>query len=116
MTQRINELTENIVKKGLVSSSLYKNVDLGIRAGDEETRNIVSSTFGVIKNNLYAFWASVGLEPNVNTAYQQTMTDPNKAIENNGKIYFPHPGVGNLRAYNESGNPSGGAFTLSTLG
>lgn len=116
MKKRIKELAEHVVRNELVTNSFYKNVDLGIRSSDEETKNIISSTFGVIKNNLYAFWASVGFEPNVNTAYQNTMTNPNMATENNGKIYFPHPGVGNLKAYNETGNPSGGSFTLSTLG
>ncbi len=116
MKNKIKELISKIKVKSVTTESAYRTIDLGIRSGDEETVNIMSNTFGVIKNNLAAFWASVGLEPNVNTAYQNTMLDPSKAIENEGKIYYPHPGVGNLKAYNESGHPSGGAFTLSTLG
>jgi hypothetical protein len=116
MKKNIIELSENITQKQASTNSIYQKVDLGIRASDDETRNIISATFGVIKNNLYAFWASVGFEPNVNAAYQNAMTDPNKVIENNGKTFYMHPGVGSLKAYNESGNPSGGAFTMSTLG
>ena len=44
------------------------------------------------------------------------MTDPNQCIEVQGRKFYPHPGVGNLQAYNELGNPSGGCFTLHTMG
>lgn len=116
MSKKIKKLAETITRHAAATNDVYKNIDLGIRISDDETRNIISSTFGVIKNNLDAFWSSVGFEPNVNTAYHNTMTAPEKATEAEGKIYFPHPGVGNLKAYNEAGNPSGGVFTLSTLG
>lgn len=116
MNKKIKELASIIIRKAAAENTTYKTIDLGIRPFDNETKNLMSSTFGVIKNNLLAFWASVGFEPNVNTAYQNTMTDPEMATENEGKTYYPHPGVGNLKAYNEAGNPSGGAFTISTLG
>lgn len=93
----------------------YIKTDLGIKRTDEETKNLISSTFGIIKNNLEAFWYSVGLDPNVNIAYEKTMTDPNASFEVQGKRFYPHPGVGNLKAYNEAGNPSGGCFTMQTL-
>ena len=98
-----------------ISGDNYVTSDLRIDNTDEETRNVISSTFGVIKNSLDALWYSVGLDPNVNIAYEQMMTDPNMCIEVQGKKFYPHPGVGNLRAYNEAGNPSGGCFTMQTL-
>lgn len=116
MNKNIKELSETLVRKAAIDNAVYKTVDLGIRSFDDETKNIMSSTFGVIKNNLQAFWASVGLEPNVNIAYQKTMTDPDLSFDAHGKKFYLHPGVGNLKAYNEAGNPSGGAFTISTLG
>lgn len=93
----------------------YVSTDLGIKSTNEETRNVISSTFGMIKNNLEAFWYSVGLDPNVNNAYEKTMTDPSQCFEIQGKKFYQHPGVGNLKAYNEVGNPSGGCFTMHTL-
>ena len=93
----------------------FVEVNLGISRTDEETRNIISSTFGMIKNNLEAVWYAIGLEPNVNAAYQTTMMDPNSCIEVKGKKFYPHPGVGNLKAYNEAGNPSGGCFSMQTM-
>lgn len=97
-----------------LKESSYVTTDLGIKKTDEETRNVVSATFGVIKNSIEAFWYSTGLDPNVNNAYETTMT--NDGIEVGGKMFYQHPGVGNLHPYNELGNPSGGCFTLHTLG
>jgi hypothetical protein len=103
------------VNRNAATTETYVTTDLGIRKFDEETRNLVSSTFGMIKNNLEAFWYSVGFEPNVNIAYEKTINDPNNCIEVGGKKFYPHPGVGNLRAYNEMGNPSGGCFSMQTM-
>lgn len=95
----------------------YVETKLTIKKTDEETRNVISNTFGrYIKNNLDALWVAVGLDPNVNIAYQKTMTDPNACIDAGDKKYYPHPGVGNLRAYNEAGNPAGGCFTMQAIG
>ena len=100
----VNAKTENYVK-----------TDFGIKVTDEETRNVISSTFGLIKNNLDALWYSVGLDPNVNMANQKTMMDPNQCIEVGNKRFYPHPGVGTLKAYNDAGNPAGGCFSMQTL-
>ncbi len=95
----------------------YVPTAIEIDRSDDFQRKIISSTFGVIKNNiLQAFWYSTGLDANVNSAYTQVMTDPNQCIEVQGRKFYPHPGVGNLQAYNELGNPSGGCFTLHTMG
>lgn len=93
----------------------YVTSDFGIKSSNEETRNIISSTFGMIKHNLDALWNSVGLDPNVNNAYEKTMTDPNMCMEIQGKKFYQHPGVGNLRPYNDMGNPAGGCFTMHTM-
>lgn len=103
------------INRNVATTETYVQANFNIRKTDDETRNIISSTFGMIKNNLEALWYSVGLEPNVNIAYEKTMNDPNQCIEVNGKKFFPHPGVGNLRAYNEMGNPSGGCFSMQTM-
>ncbi|MDE6138275.1 MAG: hypothetical protein K2F57_02255 [Candidatus Gastranaerophilales bacterium] len=102
-------------KRTTASTDNYVKTDLGIKHTDDETKNVISSTFGLIKNNLEALWYSVGLEPNVNIAYEKTMSDPNQCINVNGKNFYPHPGVGNLKAYNEMGNPAGGCFSMQTL-
>ena len=111
-----SKIVTDIVNRNAASTDpQFVAVDLGIKKSDEETRNIISSTFGVIKNNIEAMWYAIGLEPNVNVAYQNTMTDPNSCIEVKGKKFYPHPGVGNLKAYNEAGNPSGGCFSMQTM-
>ncbi len=110
--------TVDSVNRTMASSSGYApSKQLGIKKTDEETRNVISNTFGqYIKNNLEAFWYSVGLNANVNIAYQNAMTDPNQCIEKNNMKFYPHPGVGNMQPYNESGNPSGGVFTMQAMG
>ncbi len=106
---------DQINRTAAASDDKYIRTDLGIKPTNEETANLISSTFGVIKNNLEALWYSVGLEPNVNIAYEKTMMDPNMCIEVRGRKFYPHPGVGNLKAYNEAGNPAGGCFSMQTL-
>jgi len=106
---------DQINRTAAASNDKYVITDLGIKASNEETANIISSTFGVIKNSLDALWYSVGLDPNVNNAYQQTMMNPEMSFEAMGRRFYPHPGVGNLQAYNEAGNPSGGCFTMQTM-
>ncbi len=111
----LQESSQRIRGIAAVSEGSYVQTDLGITVNDEGTRNIISETFGVIKQNLAAIWFSTGLDPNVNNAYASTMMDPNQCIEVQGKRFYPHPGVGNMRAYNEMGNPSSGCFTMHTL-
>ena len=108
----------NSFNRTIASTSGYKQTkQLGIKKTDEETRNVISNTFGqYIKNNLEAFWYSVGLNTNVNIAYQNMMMDPNNAIETGDKKFYPHPGVGNMQPYNEAGNPAGGCFTMQAMG
>ena len=38
-----------------------------------------------------------------------------KVEEIQGKKFYQHPGVGNLRPYNDMGNPAGGCFTMHTM-
>ncbi len=113
MTERRS--IDAINRTAAIREDNYITSDLGIRKNDAETQNVISSTFGMIKNNLEALWYSVGLDPNVNMAYEKSMTDPNSSFEVKGKRYYMHPGVGNLQPYNEAGNPSGGCFTMQTL-
>ena len=110
-----DKIATNEINRTSAAQANYVSVDFGIKKTDEDTRNIISSTFGMIKNNLEALWYSVGLDANVNAAYEQAMNDPNMAVEVKGKTFFPHPGVGNLQPYNEAGNPAGGCFTMQTM-
>jgi hypothetical protein len=98
------------------SSDNYVTTNLRIDRTDEETRNVISNTFGAIKNNLDMLWSAIGLDANVTYSYNQTLSNPDLAMEFNGRKYYPHTGVGNLRPYNEMGNPSGGCFSLYTMG
>jgi len=109
-----NRAINAINSTAALNDTTYVSTDFGIKKTDDETRNIISSTFGMLKNNLEAFWYSTGLDPNVNNAYANTMSS--EGIEVQGKKFYQHPGVGNLHPYNEMGNPSGGCFTLHTMG
>jgi hypothetical protein len=106
------------INRAMATEINYEPTKLDIKKTDDETRNVISNTFGqFIKNNLAAFWSEAcqGFSPNVTKAYESVMTNPNECIELNGKKFYPHPGVGNLRAYNEAGNPSGGCFTMTAM-
>lgn len=93
----------------------YVKTDLGIKATNEETCNIISQTFGQFKNNIEAIWYGLGLEPNVTADLGKIMNDPNIGFEHDGRIYRPQSAVGNMRPNNEDGNPAGGCFTMTTL-
>lgn len=112
-----NENTQAIdsINRSAATTETYVKSEFNIKTHDDETRNVISSTFGLIKHNLEALWYSVGLDPNVNIAYEKALNDPNQCIEVQGKKFYPHPGVGNLKAYNEAGNPAGGCFSMQTL-
>lgn len=112
MTQ--NRALNEINNMAPLQESSYVPTDLGIKKTDPETNNLMSATFGIIKNTIEAFRYSTGLDPNVNYAYENQMA--NEGIEVEGKMFYQHPGVGNLRPYNELGNPSGGCFTLHAVG
>lgn len=117
MSQETSRATGEFNRVAAMGESTYVRTDLNIKKTDEETRNVISSTFGVIKSNiLQAFWYATGLDGNVNGAYQQAMTDPDKSFEVQGKKYYTYPGVGKLQAYNEMGNPADGCFTMQTIG
>ncbi len=110
-----NRAVSEVNSTAAMTNDVYVSTDLGIKSTNDETRNLISSTFGMIKNNLESLWYAVGLDPNVNNAYETTMTDPNKCMEIQGKKFYQHPGVGNMHPYNEMGNPAGGCFTMQTL-
>jgi hypothetical protein len=111
--ERISEVLK--VNRSVATTETYISTNLGIEKFDDATKNLMSATFGIIKRCSEALWNSVGLDPNVNMAYEDAMNDPDKSFEARGKTYYLHPGVGNLRAYNEAGNPSGGCFSMQTL-
>ncbi len=106
---------EDFNRTSVSTSNAYKATNLGIRQSDETTRDVISTTFGIIKHNLSAFWNSVGLDPNVNIAYEQAMLDPKNRIEIDNKVSFKHPAQGKMKPYNELGNPAGGIFTMELM-
>ena len=69
----------------------------------------VSNTFGQLKKFVEGMFYCNGFSTNVSNAYYNAMNDPNEQINVGDKVY-QHPGVENLRAYNEMGNPAGGCF------
>ena len=89
----------------------YESTDLNIENG------VVAATFGAItKNILESVMQGIGLDLNVSDGYAQIINNPNNAINVRGRTYYPHTGIGNLRPYNESGNPSGGCFSFYSMG
>ena len=113
-SKAINKINNAVVSDG----ELYVATPMGekISRTDPNTRSLISSTFGMIKSHiLELLWDSIGFDPNVNFAYQTTMTDPNLSVEHNGRKFYMHPGVGALKAYNDAGNPSQGCFTMHTM-
>lgn len=77
----------------------------------------VGATFGAIMKNIHeAVFGGVGFDLNVSEGYAQIMANPNNAINVKGRTYYPHSSIGNLRPYNSDGNPSGGCFSLYTMG
>ena len=85
-----------------------------IKESDDETRNLVSNTFGQLKKYVEGMFYCNGFSTNVSNAYYSAMNDPNEQINVGDKVYCQHPGVGNFRAYNEMGNPAGGCFSMHT--
>ena len=91
--------------------------DGNYKSNPMNTEGLMSSTFSVIKNNIYnALQHAVGLGDNVSIAFLKQMNDPNSGIQAGDKVLYPHPGVGMIQAYNEIGNPSGGVYSLHTIG
>lgn len=113
-----NSQSIDAVNRTAAATGDYQKIDLGIKSTNEETRNVVSSTFGqFIKNNLSAFWSGIGLDQNVTADIQKIAADPNLVIEGvNGKNYMPHSLVGRLNPYNEDGYPAGGCLSMILLG
>ena len=93
----------------------YVSKPLNISSTNDETRNVISSTFSVIKNNLYnALQNAVGLGDTVSISYLRQ--DPNNGIRVGDKILQPYTGVGIMQPYNELGNSSCGVYSLHTIG
>ena len=102
-------------RTAIATNSGYVQTDLGIRSTDEETQNLTSATFGQIKRDPNAPWYAIGFSASVTRAYEALMNNPNTEINVGDKSFRPQSPVGNLRPYNESGNPSGGCFSLFTF-
>lgn len=110
-----NANIEALNRTTIATNPQYIHTDLGIKPTDEETQNLTSSTFGQIKRDPDAKWYATGFAASVSRAYENLMNDPNTQINVGDKVFRPQSAVGNLRPYNESGNPSGGCFSLFTF-
>ena len=116
MAKRKSRIVQQVQNMATASGEGYISTNLGI-TDNGETKGILGATFGAItKNILDIVWGGIGFDANVTAGYEEIMTDPEMAINVNGKNYYPHPGIGNLLPYNEAGNPSGGVFSLYTMG
>ena len=111
-TNAINSLKTNAAQ----DKDNYVKTNLKIDRNDEETQNLISTTFSIIKNNIHnALMYAIGTDPNVSIAYIKNEQDPNNCIVIGDKTLYKHPGVGMMQAYNEMGNPSGGVYTMHTI-
>ena len=107
----------NDINRASITGDSYLNLNLGIKRTDPDTENVVSSTYGVLKNSLLETLGSyVGLNSNVDMAVAVSTMDEQNSFEANGRLFHPYPGVGDLRNYNEAGYPQGGCFSLHLIG
>ena len=112
-TNAIYSLTSNAAQ----DENNYVKTKLQIDKNDDETKNLISSTFSLIKNNIQnALMYAVGTDTNVSIAYIKNEQDPSATIQIGDKVLHKHPGVGLMQAYNEMGNPRGGVYTMHTIG
>ena len=110
MAQTKSRAVEQVNRTHAASGEGYEITNLPIEKGT------VAATFGAItKNILDAVMQGIGLDYNVSDGYAQIITNPNNAIDVRGRKYYPHTGIGNLRPYNEDGNPSGGCFSFYSM-
>ena len=117
MARQQSRAVEKIKSMATATGEGYVSTNLGLNKADEETNGILGATFGAMTRNILDIvWGAIGFDANVTAGYENVMTDPDQVIEINGRNYYPHPGVGNLMPYNEAGNPSGGVFSLYTMG
>lgn len=112
-----NPAINSLITDAAQNKENYVQTKLNIDKNDENTGNIISSTFSLIKSNIAnALMYAVGTDDNVSIAYIKNEQDPNATIQIGDKVLHKHPGVGLMQAYNEMGNPSGGVYTLHTIG
>ena len=112
-----NRAINNLITDAAKNKNNYVQTNLKIDRNDDETRNLVSATFSLIKNNIAnALMYAVGTDDNVSIAYIKNEQDPATTIQIGDKVLHRHPGVGLMQAYNEMGNPSGGVYTMHTIG
>ena len=117
MAKQQSRAVQQIREMATATGEGYVTTNLGINNSNEETNGILGATFGAMtKNILDIVWGAIGFDANVTAGYEQIMTDPNMAMEIKGRNYYPHPGIGNMLPYNDMGNPSGGVFSLYTMG
>jgi len=91
--------------------------DVYVQTNLTPEKGSIGATFGAIMKNIHeAVFGGIGLDYNVSEGYAQIMSNPNNAIDVRGRKYYPHTSIGNLRPYNEDGNPSGGCFSFYTMG
>ena len=97
----------NAAEHNKYESTNFNNMESGL----------VSATFGAITRNILdAVLQGIGLDFNVSDGYAQIVSNPENAIEIRGRVYYPHTGIGNLKPYNEDGNPTGGCFSFYSMG
>ena len=111
MSKTKSRAIDQINRVQAASGEGYASTNLNIDQGT------VAATFGALtKNILNAVLMGIGLDLNVSDGYAEILSNPNNEINIRGRKYHPHTGIGNLKPYNENGNPSGGCFSFYSMG
>lgn len=97
------------------SEGRYQHTDLGIRPANEETGNIISQTFGALKNSIEALWGgqTVGMDENVSFAVNSSLVDPEKSFSDGNRVFYEMSNVGHIACPEDDMIPY---FTMHTIG
>lgn len=95
-----------------IRGEAYQKTDLNIKKTDDETRNVISNTFGHLKNNIYALFQGTGLNENVTMDIYKISSDPNLSVQGqDGRVYYPQSLVGIQNPYTQEGNNRTGFYS-----
>ncbi len=99
------------------SEGSYVSTTLNISNTNEETRNIMSSTFSLIKSDFVnALMNAVGFDPNVSIDFIKTQNDPNRCMVVDNKKFWELSAVGRIQTYDQDGHKTGGISSFQTMG
>lgn len=107
-----NSTSIDSFNRAAVRGESYQRIDLNIRKADDETRNVISNTFGHLKNNIYALFQGSGLNENVTMDIYKISSNPNLSVQGqDGRVYYPQSLVGIQNPYTQDGNLRTGLYS-----